>query len=103
MCPDATPPTPPAAAVSFAEAAPSAGDPTPATAMARQLGGNVAPVWQGRIDRIGQIVERAESLEALDHALLAAFADLPADGLAAAMQAGFEAAHLAGRFDVASE
>ena len=24
----------------------------------------------------------------------------PADGLAAAMQAGFEAAHLAGRFDV---
>lgn len=96
----ATPPTPPAAPVSFAEAPAAAGDPTPATAMARQLGQAIAPAWQVRMAQINQIVDQAESLEALDQALLAAFADLPADGLAAAMQAGFEAAHLAGRFDV---
>lgn len=99
----ATPPTPPAAPVSFAEAAPTAGDPTPATAMARQLGQAIAPAWQVCLAQINQIVDQAESLEALDQALLTAFADLPTDGLAAAMQAGFEAAHLAGRFDVASE
>lgn len=100
--PDAAAPAP-AAPVSFAEATPPAGDPTPATRMARQLGGEIAPIWQARIDKISQIVEQAESLEALDQALLASFADLPPDELATAMQAGFEAAYLAGRFDVASE
>lgn len=90
----------PVAPVSFAEPAPTAGDPTPATRMARQLGGEVSPIWQARIDQIGQIVEQAESLEALDQALLAAFADLPTDELATTMQVGFEAAYLAGRFDV---
>jgi phage gp29-like protein len=100
--PDAAAPAP-AAPVSFAEATPAAGDPTPATRLARQLGGDVAPIWQARIDKISQIVEQAESLEALDQALLASFADLPPDELATAMQAGFEAAYLAGRFDVASE
>lgn len=96
---DSTPATP-VAPVSFAEPVPDAGDPTPATRMARQLGADVAPAWQARIDQIGKIVEQAESLEALDQALLAAFSDLPTDELATAMQAGFEAAYLAGRFDV---
>lgn len=97
---DTVTPTPPAVPVSFADPAPAVGDPTPATRMARQLGGDIAPAWQARIEKISQIVDQAESLEALDRALLTAFADLPTDELATAMQAGFEAAYLAGRFDV---
>lgn len=97
---DTARPAPTAAPVSFAEPSPAAGDPTPVTGMARLLGGEVAPAWQGRIDRIFQMVEAAESLEALDQALLAAFADLPPDDLATAMQVGFQSAQLAGRFDV---
>ena len=97
---DTVTPTSPAVPVSFADPAPAVGDPTPATRMAQQLGGEVAPTWQAQIDKISQIVEQAHSLEALDQALLTAFADLPTDELATAMQAGFEAAYLAGRFDV---
>lgn len=92
--------TPPAAPVSFADPAPAAGDPTPASMMARQMGAGMGFPWEGRLRQIEQIVAGADSLEALDQALLAAFADLPADALATAMQIGFEAAHLAGRFDV---
>lgn len=97
---DAARPAPPAAPVSFAEPAPAAGDPTPASMMARQMAAAMGFPWEGRLQQIQQIVAGAESLEALDEALLAAFSDLPPDALATAMQAGFEAAHLAGRFDV---
>ena len=97
---DTTPPMPPVAPVSFADPAPAGSDPTPATRMAQQLGVDAAPTWKSHLDKIGQIVESADSLEALDQALLAAFSDLPTDELATAMQAGFEAAYLAGRFDV---
>lgn len=68
--------------------------------LANRLSVEAAPAWNGILQHIGGLVERAESLEALRDDLLASFADLPQDKLVAVMELGFTAAHLAGMSDV---
>ncbi|MBS0367585.1 MAG: DUF935 family protein [Proteobacteria bacterium] len=96
--------TPPAAvptpAVSFAEAPQAGSDPTPVTALGNQLAREAGGAWTKVLDHIRQLADQAQTLEDLDAALLAAFADLPADELRTVMQTGYQVAELAGRFDV---
>lgn len=68
--------------------------------LADRLSVEATPAWNGILQHIGRLVERAESLEALRDDLLASFADLPQDKLVAVMELGFTAAHLAGMSDV---
>lgn len=95
--PPASVPTP---AVSFAEAPPAGSDPTPVTALANQLAREAGGAWTNVLDHVRRLADQAQTLEELDGALLAAFADLPADELRTVMQTGYQVAELAGRFDV---
>lgn len=75
----------------------------PEEALADRLATEAAPAWEAILARVQDIADRAESMEALREALLAAFAELPSDRLAEAMRIGFAAAELAGRYAVAVE
>lgn len=90
-----------AGAVTAAEAAADA--PHPADLVAERLALEAAPAWAAIMDRIRALVEQARSLDELRDALLAAYADLPADELTRVMQAAFAVAELAGRFDADQE
>jgi len=80
---------------------PEAGeDVTPIDPMTERMAVETAPAWGAMLDHVRAIVEGAESLDALRDALLAAYGDLPADELAAAMAMGFAAAELSGRYDL---
>jgi phage gp29-like protein len=96
-------PIDPARNVAFADPAPAPSDPTPATRMATQLAQEAGPAWSRLLDDVRALVESADSLESLDAALLASFADLPTTELRDVMQTAYAVADLAGRFDVRSE
>ena len=86
----APPPTP----VSFAEAGTT--DPTPVTRLAAQLAEQAGPAWNTVLDHVRTLVATADSLAALDQALLNAFSELPGDQLASVMQTAYQVADLAG-------
>lgn len=92
---------PPPAPVSFAESGTT--DPTPVTRLATQLAEQAGPAWNTVLDHVRTLVATADSLAALDQALLNAFSELPGDQLASVMQTAYQVAELAGRFDVQSE
>jgi phage gp29-like protein len=75
----------------------------PADLIAERLAIEAAPAWRAIMERIRELVEQARSLDELRDALLAAYADLPGDELAAVMQAAFAVAQLAGIYDVQQE
>jgi phage gp29-like protein len=105
LAPEGSPvlPIDPARNVAFADPAPAPPDPTPATRMATQLSQEAGPAWSRLLDDVRALVESADSLESLDAALLASFADLPTSDLRDVMQTAYAVADLAGRFDVRSE
>jgi phage gp29-like protein len=78
-------------------------DPTPASALAEQLAREAAGAWRGVMAHIEQLVADADSLPALQQALLAAFDGLPLDDLRAVMASGFAVAQLAGLSEVVDE
>lgn len=78
-------------------------DPTPIEPLADRLSQEAAPTLEVWLARIRDLVDKAESMEALRDALLASFGNLPADDLAKVMQAGFAVAALAGRSDALEE
>jgi len=80
-----------------------ADDTTPVKAQTAQLDAETGTAWAEIMDRIGGMVEAAESLDALRERLLLAYGDLPADDLAEIMATAFAAADLAGRLDVTEE
>jgi phage gp29-like protein len=86
-----------------AHAAATDPDPTPIDPMAERMDEESAPAWAAIMDGIKAIVDRAETLEGLRDALLAAYGDLPTERLAEVMAMGFAAADLAGRFDARQE
>ncbi|HXF66217.1 MAG TPA: DUF935 family protein [Burkholderiales bacterium] len=90
-------------AVSIAAAAEPADPPHPADLIAERLALEAAPAWDTIMERIRALVEQARSLDELRDALLAAYADLPAEELTRVMQAAFAVAELAGRFDASRE
>lgn len=75
-------------------------DPTPVSLMAGQLDREASGAWQRIMDTVRDIVQEADSLEALRDKLLAAYGDLPSDQLADVMTMAFAAAELAGRYHV---
>ncbi|MDO8933875.1 MAG: DUF935 family protein [Rhodocyclaceae bacterium] len=97
LAPEA-PSAPLPAGVQFAE---GEADQTPIDPLADQLAAEAAPALDALLMQVRNLVERAESLDALRDALLAAYADLPADQLARVMSLGFAVADMAGRADVA--
>jgi phage gp29-like protein len=74
-------------------------DPTPIDPQAEVMAQAAVPIWTQVLDRIRALVEQAADLPSLRDALLASYADLPADELAEVMAMGMAAAELAGRFD----
>ena len=89
-------------AVHALHATPDAAKDTPEL-QADRLEVETADAWGEIMDTIRRLVERAESLEQLRDALLAAYGDLPTERLAEVMAMGFAAADLAGRYDVRAE
>lgn len=75
--------------------------PSPAGAGADRLAADAAPVVQSIIDRLGTLLQNADSLEAYLAALSDAFGDLPVDDLTKVMEMALAAAQLAGMADVA--
>ena len=65
------------------------------------LAADAAPVVQSIIDRLGTLLQNADSLEAYLAALSDAFGDLPVDDLTKVMEMALAAAQLAGMADVA--
>ncbi len=94
-------PPPDPAALAALTAATAAADPTPINLLADQLDAEGAPALDALLAHVRRLVEQADSLEALRDALLAAYADLPADRLAEVMALGFALGDLAGRADIA--
>ena len=90
-----------AALVSNASA--GSADPTPVTALAARLQRESAGAWRAVLAHIESLVDSADSLEALQAALLAAYDGLPLDDLRAVMESGFMVARLAGMADVGDE
>jgi phage gp29-like protein len=78
-------------------------DPTPITQLTDRMDAESAPAWKTILDHVRRLAEEANDMNALRDSLLTAYADLPVDGLAKVMAAGFAAADLAGRFDVTRE
>lgn len=99
--PPVTPRVALAALVSNASA--GSADPTPVTALAARLQRESAGAWRAVLAHIESLVDSADSLEALQAALLAAYDGLPLDDLRAVMESGFMVARLAGMADVGDE
>lgn len=78
-------------------------DQTPVQAHTAQLFDQAAPAWGAVLDRVRDLVDEADSLEALREALLTAYGDLPTAELTEIMAMAFAAAELAGRLDVSDE
>ena len=70
---------------------------------AAQLAGDTAPAVQQWLATIRAMLDSADSLEEFRANLLAAYPQLDAGGVAAALSAAIAAADLAGRWDVANE
>jgi phage gp29-like protein len=105
LAPDAVAPAVPAAGgdgagvnPAFADVQP--GDPTPVSRLALQLAEQGGPAWAKVLEKVKSVVATADSLPALDAALLASFAELPTDQLTTVMAAAYAVADLAGQFDV---
>jgi phage gp29-like protein len=79
---------------------PSAGDPTPVTALTEQLTAEAGAALKGLVDTIRAKVEAADSFAALRDDLLASYAELDSDELTRVMTLAFAAADLSGRYDV---
>lgn len=75
-------------------------DPTPVTALAERLQSESADAWRAVLDHVEQLAASADSLAALQDALLAAYASLPLDDLRAVMASGLQVARLAGLSDI---
>ena len=71
--------------------------------MTGQLAKRATPAVTQWIDRIRELGEKAESLEALRDELLKLLPDMSLDDYAAALQEAFAAAALAGRYEVLQE
>lgn len=71
--------------------------------MADRLDREGKSAWQAVLEHIWRLVDEAESLPALQDALLAAYDGLPLDDLRAVMESAFAVAQLAGLSDVADE
>lgn len=78
-------------------------DPSTADLIADRLSTEAAAAHREWLFRIEQIVEEADSMEALRDALLNAFSDLPTGQMTQVMQAAFAVAELAGRFEAGRE
>ncbi len=74
--------------------------PDPSAPMARQLDRTLAKTGTQWIAQIRAVVERAESMEQLQEAIMALAPDMSLDDYAAAMADAMTAATLAGRYDV---
>lgn len=98
--PDATPPLQRAA---LALQPSGETDPTPVSAHTDRMATDAQPAMAAMLAHVAALVESATSLEELRDQLLGAYGGLPAQQLAAVMQAGFAAADLAGRFDVQNQ
>lgn len=96
-------PAPAAALAALASAPAKVDDPTPVTALADRLQAESADAWRAVLAHIEGLVDRAESMEALQESLLAAYDGLPLDDLRAVMASGFTVAQLAGLSDVIDE
>lgn len=79
------------------------GDVTPIDAIAERLAAEAAPSLDAWLAAIERLVSEAESLPALRARLLAAYADLPEEELAAVMRTALAVADLAGRYDVIAQ
>ena len=95
------PNAPPPGDASFAE--PGTGPSDPPQRMTGQLAKRATPAVTQWIDRIRELGEKAESLEALRDELLKLLPDMSLDDYAAALQEAFAAAALAGRYEVLQE
>lgn len=91
-----------AAALSAAAAAAAGADtpPDPVADHTELLANEAAPAWGEVLASVGELVAQATSWADLETRLMAAFDGLPDDGLVKALDLGFAAADLAGRFDV---
>lgn len=76
---------------------------TAADLIAERMAIEAAGAHSDWLRRIQDIVDSADSMEALRDQLLEAFAELPAGQLASVMQAGFAVADLVGRFEASRE
>lgn len=74
--------------------------PDPVADHTARLAADAAPAWGEVLASVGQLVAQATSWADLEAKLMAAFDGLPDDGLVKALDLGFAAADLAGRFDV---
>jgi phage gp29-like protein len=79
---------------------PTAGDPTPVTALTEQLTAEAGEALKGLVDAIRVKVEKADSFAALRDDLLASYAELDESELTRVMALAFAAADLSGRYDV---
>ena len=89
------------AAASLARA--TADDPTPVTALARQLSREAEPAWQAVIDHLATMSQAAGSLPELRQMILAAYDGLPRADLVQALAKGLAVAALSGVADVQDE
>ena len=98
----AAPPAEPAAARAALAGAPPA-DPARSDLLAAQLAAAIAPDLAAWIQTVRAMLDSADSLEQFRANLLAAYPQLDAGGVAAALRAAMITADLAGRWDVATE
>lgn len=91
------------AALAAQPAADPAHDPDPPERQADNLDDALAPHTDAWIDAIRDLVEHADSLEAIRDGLLKLMPDMGLDDYTAAMQQALAAAQLAGRFEVLQE
>lgn len=95
---------PPVAAIAAASLAPEpVDDPTPVTALARQLNREAEPAWQAIIEQLAVMSRTAGSLPELRQMILAAYDGLPRDDLVQALAKGLAVSALAGVSDVQDE
>jgi len=100
--PAATPPADAGQTAAMAAVIPGQSDidPTPVSSMSDQLAVEAGSSIKAMIGQIAELVNKAESLEALRDQLLASYGDLDSTELVNVMALGFAAADLSGRFDV---
>jgi len=103
--PAANDPAVPRRGASFAEVGVGAGEAAAITvdSIPRQLGQAGAPIIDGWVAQIGELVRIHSDPQALQDALLAAYADLPIDQLTDVMALAFQLADLSARYQVVQE